>query len=41
LPEPRKPIAEIVLVIDQRGWRRALSDRLAKIEAKQHSLTAH
>ncbi len=41
LPKPRKLIAEIVFVIEQRGWRRALSDRLTEIEAKQHSLTAH
>ena len=41
LPKPRKPIAEIVLVIEQRGWHRALSDRLTELEAKQDSLTAH
>jgi hypothetical protein len=35
LPKPRKPIAEIVLVIEQRGWHRALSDRLTELEAKQ------
>jgi site-specific DNA recombinase len=40
LPKPRKPIAEIVLVIEQRGWR-ALSDRLTELEAKQDRLTAH
>jgi hypothetical protein len=41
LPKPRKPIAEIVLVIEQRGWHRALSDRLTELEAKQDRLTAH
>jgi hypothetical protein len=41
LPKPRKPIAEIVLVIEQRGWNRALSDRPTELEAKQDSLTAH
>jgi hypothetical protein len=35
LPKPRKPIAEIVLVIEQRGWHRALSDQLTELEAKQ------
>jgi hypothetical protein len=40
LPKPRKPIAEIVLVIEQRGWHRALSDRPTELEAKQDSLTA-
>jgi site-specific DNA recombinase len=41
LPKPRKRIAEIVFVIEQRGWHRALSDRLTELRAKQDSLTAH
>jgi hypothetical protein len=41
LPKPRKPFAEIVLVIEQRGWHRALSNRLTELEAKQDRLTAH
>jgi hypothetical protein len=36
----RESIAEIVCVIEQRGWHRALSDRLTELEAKQDSLTA-
>jgi site-specific DNA recombinase len=41
LPKPRKPIAEIVLVIEQRGWHRPMSDRLTELEAKEDSLNAH
>ena len=35
-----KAIAEIVRVIEQGGWSRALSDRLTELEAEQDSLTA-
>lgn len=38
--ETAKAIAEIVRVIEQGGWHRALSDRLTELEAKQDSLTA-
>ena len=38
--EAAKAIAEIVRVIEQGGWHRALSDRLTELEAKQDSLTA-
>jgi site-specific DNA recombinase len=41
LAEAAKAIAEIVRVIEQGGWHRALSDRLTELEAKQDSLTAH
>ena len=41
LAEAAKAIAEIVRVIQQGGWHRALSDRLTELEAKQDSLTAH
>jgi site-specific DNA recombinase len=37
----RETIAEIVRVIDQGGWHRALSDRLTELEAKQNSRTTH
>nr|WP_295469979.1 hypothetical protein [Mesorhizobium sp.] len=40
LAETTKAIAEIVRVIEQGGWHRALSDRLTELEAKQNSLTA-
>jgi len=40
LAETAKAIAEIVRVIEQGGWHRALSDRLTQLEAKQDSLTA-
>jgi len=40
LAEAAKAIAEIVRVIEQGGWHRALSDRLTELEAKQNSLTA-
>ncbi|MGX5721231.1 recombinase family protein [Shinella zoogloeoides] len=40
LAETEKAIAEIVRVIEQGGWHRALSDRLSELEAKQTSLTA-
>lgn len=40
LAETVKAIAEIVRVIEQGGWHRALSDRLSELEAKQDSLTA-
>lgn len=40
LAETAKAIAEIVRVIEQGGWHRALSDRLTELEAKQDSLTA-
>jgi site-specific DNA recombinase len=40
LAEAAKAIAEIVRVIEQGGWHRALSDRLTELEAKQDSLTA-
>ena len=39
LAEAEKAIAEIVRVIEQGGWHRALSDRLTELEAKQNSLT--
>jgi hypothetical protein len=38
--EAAKAIAEIVRVIEQGGWHRALSDRLTELETKQDSLTA-
>lgn len=40
LAETEGAIAEIVRVIEQGGWHRALSERLTKLEAKQDSLTA-
>ncbi len=40
LAETTKAIAEIVRVIEQGGWHRALSDRLTELEARQDSLTA-
>jgi hypothetical protein len=40
LAETAKAIAEIVRVIEQGGWHRALSDRLKELESKQDSLTA-
>ncbi|MGV6875993.1 hypothetical protein ACUSIJ_25325 [Pseudochelatococcus sp. B33] len=40
LTDTAKAIAEIVRVIEQGGWHRALSDRLTELEAKQDSLTA-
>lgn len=40
LSETAKAIAEIVRVIEQGGWHRALSDRLTELEAKQDSLSA-
>jgi predicted nucleic acid-binding protein len=40
LAETAKAIAEIVRVIEQGGWHRALSDRLTELEAKQDNLTA-
>ncbi len=40
LAETAKTIAEIVRVIEQGGWHRALSDRLTELEAKQDSPTA-
>lgn len=40
LAETNKAIAEIVRVIEQGGWHRALSDRLTELEAKQDSFTA-
>ena len=40
LAEAAKAIAEIVRVIQQGGWHRALSDRLTELEARQDSLTA-
>jgi site-specific DNA recombinase len=39
LAETAKAIAEIVRVIEQGGWHRALSDRLTELEARQDSLT--
>ncbi|MCG2842283.1 recombinase family protein [Sandaracinobacter sp. RS1-74] len=39
LADTAKAIAEIVRVIEQGGWHRALSDRLTELEAKQDSLT--
>ena len=41
LAETEKAIAEIVRVIEQGGWHRALSDRRTELEARQDSLTAH
>jgi hypothetical protein len=38
--ETVKAIAEIVRVIEQGGWHRALSDRLTELETKQDSLTS-
>ena len=40
LAETNKAIAQIVRVIEQGGWHRALSDRLTELEAKQDSFTA-
>ena len=40
LAETVKAIAEIVRVIEQGAWHRALSDRLTELETKQDSLTA-
>ena len=40
LAEATKAIAEIVRVIEQGGWHRALSDWLTELEAKQDSFTA-
>ena len=40
LAETAKAIAEIVRVIEQGGWHRALSDRLTELESKQDGLTA-
>lgn len=40
LAETAKAIAEIVRVVEQGGWHRALSDRLTEFEVKQDSLTA-
>jgi DNA invertase Pin-like site-specific DNA recombinase len=40
LAETAKAIAEIVRVIEQGGWHRALSERLTELESKQDSLTA-
>jgi len=40
LAETTKAVAEIVRVIEQGGWHRALSERLTELEAKQDSLTA-
>ncbi len=40
LAETAKAIAEIVRVIEQGGWHRALSDRLTELEKKQDGLTA-
>ncbi|TWG49802.1 recombinase family protein [Aminobacter sp. J44] len=40
LAETARAIAEIVRVIEQGGWHRALSDRLTELEARQDSLTA-
>jgi len=40
LAETARAIAEIVRVIEQGGWHRALSDRLSELEKKQDSLTA-
>lgn len=39
LAKAAKAIAEIVRVIEQRGWHRGLSDRLTALEANQNSLT--
>jgi hypothetical protein len=40
LAEIAKAIAEIVRVIEQGGWHRALSDRLTELEARQDGLSA-
>lgn len=40
LAETAKAIAEIVRVIEQGGYHRALSDRLTELDAKQDNLTA-
>lgn len=40
LAETAKAIAEIVRVIEQGGWHRALSDYLTELETKQDGLTA-
>lgn len=40
LAEAAKAIAEIVRVIEQGGWHRALSERLTELETKQDSITA-
>lgn len=40
LAEAEKAIAEIVRVIEQGGWHRALSERLTELETRQDSLTA-
>ncbi|HUZ90406.1 MAG TPA: recombinase family protein [Methylocella sp.] len=40
LAETAKAIAEIVRVIEQGGWHRALSARLTELEARQDGLTA-
>lgn len=40
LAEIAKAIAEIVRVIEQGGWHRALSERLTELEARQDSLAA-
>ncbi|CAD0215119.1 hypothetical protein AGRHK599_LOCUS3363 [Rhizobium rhizogenes] len=40
LGETARAIAEIVRVIEQGGWHRALSDRLTELEARQDNLTA-
>lgn len=39
LVEANKAVAEIVRVIEQGGWHRALSDRLTELEAKQDALS--
>jgi hypothetical protein len=41
LADTEKAIAEIVKVIEQGGWHRALSDRLTELEAKQDELRNH
>jgi hypothetical protein len=40
LAETAKAIAEIVRVIEQGGWHRALSERLTELETRQDSLRA-
>ncbi|MCM2477812.1 recombinase family protein [Rhizobium sp. CG5] len=40
LAETAKAIAEIVHVIEQGGWHRALSERLTELETRQDGLTA-
>jgi len=40
LAEAAKAIAEIVRVIEQGGWHRALSERLTELETRKDSLTA-